>query len=105
MGGYIITVSGTRLCKHVPAATVTHATGETVCCLSGPSRGCAKSHNWGNIVKLIVGSQFCTGVGDGEHRSRGIAIVRSCYQETSSNRLEKTSGVVIHKVCKSAIML
>jgi hypothetical protein len=30
---------------------------------------------------LTVGSQFCTGL---EHESRGIAIVRSRYQETSS---------------------
>jgi hypothetical protein len=31
-----------RLGKHVPAATVTHATGETGCCLRGPRRGVIK---------------------------------------------------------------
>jgi hypothetical protein len=39
MGGYIRPVSGQRLGKHVPAAMVTHARGETGCCLCGPYQG------------------------------------------------------------------
>jgi hypothetical protein len=42
MDGYIRSVSGQRLSKHVPAETVTHAMGETVCCLRGPRRGVIK---------------------------------------------------------------
>jgi hypothetical protein len=47
---YATIVSGQRLGKYVPAATVTHATGETGCCLRGPRRGDKKEY-WGN--------QFC----------------------------------------------
>jgi hypothetical protein len=46
-----------------------------------------KKRELGQRVKLIVGNQFGKGL---EHGSRGIAIVRSHYQETSSSRLEKT---------------
>jgi hypothetical protein len=31
--------------KHVPLATVTHATGETACCLRGPRWGVIKKRN------------------------------------------------------------
>jgi hypothetical protein len=51
-GDYIRPVSGQRLGKHVPAATVKHAKGETGCCLRGPRRDVIK--NWGNRVELIV---------------------------------------------------
>jgi hypothetical protein len=42
MGGYIRHVSGQRLGKHVPAATVTRETEETGYCLCGPRRGVIK---------------------------------------------------------------
>jgi hypothetical protein len=35
-------VSRQRIGKRVPAAMVTHATGETGCCLRGPRRGVIK---------------------------------------------------------------
>jgi hypothetical protein len=42
LGGYSRAVSGQRVGKHIPAATITHATGETGCCLRGPRRGMIK---------------------------------------------------------------
>jgi hypothetical protein len=41
-GCYIRPVSGQLLRKHVPKATVTHATGETGSCLRGPHHGGTK---------------------------------------------------------------
>jgi hypothetical protein len=82
MGGYTRPVSRQRLCKHVPAATVRHATEETESVLR-----CYKQET------KSVESQFCTGL---EHGSRGIAIVRSSYQETFS---EDTAGWKRLSVC------
>jgi hypothetical protein len=59
-------VSGQRLGKHVPAATVTHATEETGRYIHGPRRGVIKKRN-GATTQLIIGSQFCKGL---EHGSR-----------------------------------
>jgi hypothetical protein len=81
MGGYIRPVSGQRLGKHIPEATVTHSTGKTGCYLRGPRRGVIKKRI-GQPVQLIVSSQFCTEL---EHGSRGIATVESCYQATTSD--------------------
>jgi hypothetical protein len=58
MGGYIRPDAGQRLGKHVPAATVTHGTGETGCCLRGPRRGDIKEKigatssvdNWQSVL-------------------------------------------------------
>jgi hypothetical protein len=60
MGGCIRHVTGQRLGKHVSVATVTHATGETGCCLHGPRRGDMRERELGQPVQFIVGSQFCT---------------------------------------------
>jgi hypothetical protein len=46
MNGYMRPVSGQRLGKHVPAATVTHSKGEKGCCLLGPRRGVLKKRIW-----------------------------------------------------------
>jgi hypothetical protein len=51
MGGYITSVSGQRLDKHVPTATVTYVTGETGCS-RGPRRGVKKEENWSKPVQL-----------------------------------------------------
>jgi hypothetical protein len=90
MGIYTRRVSGQRLGKHVPAATVTHAMEKKNGVL--PKRSVPRSYiveNRNQVPELIrvVSSQFCKGL---EHGSRGIAIVRSRYQKTSSSRLEKT---------------
>jgi hypothetical protein len=82
-GGYIRPVSGQRLDKHVPAVTITHATGETECCLLRPRRG-VKNRELGQPVRLRVGCQFCTEL---KHGSRGLAIVNIRYQETSCENI------------------
>jgi hypothetical protein len=46
-GKHACTTIELLLGKHVPAATVTHATGETGCCLSGPCRGVIKKRKLG----------------------------------------------------------
>jgi hypothetical protein len=38
-------VSGQQFDKHVPAATITHATGESGCTLRGPCRGGIKKRS------------------------------------------------------------
>jgi hypothetical protein len=73
--GYIRAVSGEQLDKHVPEATVTHATEETECCLRGPRRELEQPS------QLIIGSHFCTRL---DHGSGGIAIINIRYHETSS---------------------
>jgi hypothetical protein len=70
-GDYIRTVSGQRLGKHVPAATVSHATGETGCRLRGPRGGFKKKQNWANY--------FAVGTQSEEYSS----LAR--YQETSNH--------------------
>jgi hypothetical protein len=47
--------------------------------------------NWGQPSQLIVRSQFCTGL---EHGSRRIIIVRSRYQETSSEGTTEKISIV-----------
>jgi hypothetical protein len=60
MGGYFRPVSGQRLCKHVPAATVTPTTGETGYCLRGLRRGVKKKiveagSNTSTVTLRVVG--------------------------------------------------
>jgi hypothetical protein len=50
MGGYIRLVSGQRLGKDVPAAIVTHATGETGCSICVPRRDVIKRGELGQPV-------------------------------------------------------
>jgi hypothetical protein len=50
MDPFIRTVSGQRLSKHVLAAMVTHATGESECRLRSPRRGIMKRRELGQPV-------------------------------------------------------
>jgi hypothetical protein len=54
IGGYVRPVTGKRLGKHVPAATATHTTGETGCCLRGPRRGVIKRRELGHPVSSVL---------------------------------------------------
>jgi hypothetical protein len=88
MGGYIRTVSGQRLSKHVPAASDMNATLEELCFLCGPCRDViSKGQGWSLV---LYGSLLCKDLSRRQRNSH----CWSRYQESSTYRLRTLECVL-----------